>query len=273
MSQSRKGATVGRISAGEAIRRLKADGWERIASVMSDDPARGENYGLLFARGVERFWLNKDSVNALPPALAASDGDGTSDDPEALRSAYQAAACMGRCRLFGVDAGELDGTLPTGLALAASVQWSAYLGEWIEAAGRLPRAWSETAEEVEALDRAVDLLTARTESWAVFLAVDEAYQDSVELASPAGPRLGPALRFALDSLDRFDGVLRDNAAYLAPVAGTELLNNLRSLLAPGYGRTLPWWLDGSLEDLWKRIREAAPAWLPVSLPTTRRTVR
>jgi hypothetical protein len=200
------------------------------------------------------------------PALASFSDDAQTEDSEACRAAYQVAACLGKCRLFGVDAGELDGTLPAGLAAAASRQWAAYVGEWIEAAGRLPGAWSESAEEVEALDRAVDLLTARMESWAVFLAVDESYQDSIELALPVGPRLGQAVRFALDVLDRFDRVLRDNAAYLAPVAGTELLNNWRSLLTPAYGRTLPWWLDGGLDDLWRKIREDPVAWLPGSSP-------
>jgi ATP-dependent helicase HepA len=196
------------------------------------------------------------------PALAAFNEQAGVDDPLARRAAYQVAACLGKCRLFGVELAELDGTLSAELAAAATEQWSAYLGEWIHAAGMLPQAWSEAAEEVEALDYAVDLLTARMECWEVFLAVDEAHQESVEVPSPAAPRLRQTLRFALDAQDRFDQVLRQNADYLALVAGTELLANWRSFLAADYRHTFPWWLDGSLEELLKRISEEFPGWLP-----------
>jgi hypothetical protein len=43
------------------------------------------------------------------PALASFSDDAQTEDSEACRSAYQVAACLGKCRLFGVDAGELDG--------------------------------------------------------------------------------------------------------------------------------------------------------------------
>jgi superfamily II DNA or RNA helicase len=166
--------------------------------------------------------------------------------------------------LFGVDLGELDGTLSVGVATAATLQWSVYLGDWILQTDRLAQAWVDAAEEIEAADASADLLTARMESWAIFLATDEAYQDALETKA-AHPKLKAALYAALDALGRFDEALQKNAVYLAPVAGTELLENWRRLLAPEYRASLPWWLAGDLERLFDQIRDSVPGWLPVKL--------
>lgn len=201
---------------------------------------------------------------ALAQASLAEFTANTEPSPPAVRAAYHLAACLGKCRLFIVDLGDTDGTLPPSVAVAAAEQWRRYIGEWTAATARLERAWTGAVEEVEAIDRAADLLSARMECWAVFLAVDEAYQDCVETASPVRGRLGSLLRSALDELDQFDAALRGEAVYLAPVAATELLDNWRRLLAVEYRRTLPWWLSGELEALMSS--GDAPAWLPKFLP-------
>ncbi|HEX4608971.1 MAG TPA: DEAD/DEAH box helicase, partial [Urbifossiella sp.] len=195
--------------------------------------------------------------------LAEFESDAESGLP-ALRAAYHLATCLGRCRLFAVALGETDGTLPPKVAVAATEQWRSHIDAWTVAAGRLEWVWTSVVEEVEALDRSADLLSARMESWAVFLALDEAYQDCVVAASPARRRLGTLLRAAVDELDRFDTALRGAASYLAPVAGTELLENWRRLLAADYRQTLPWWLTGELEGLLSAAD--TPAWLPRHLP-------
>jgi SNF2 family DNA or RNA helicase len=174
--------------------------------------------------------------------------------------------------LFGVDLGEGDGTLPAEVAVAAAEQWSSHLGEWILQADHLARVWGEAAEEPEALDASIDLLTARMESWAVFIAVDEAYQDALEVGDTGRGRLADVLRAALDALDRFDEGLGMHAVYLAPVAGTELLENWRRLLAPEYRATHPWWLAGDLERLFDQLREDLPAWLPQRLQRDKATI-
>lgn len=198
-------------------------------------------------------------------ALATLRDDSDVTDEPARRAAYQLAVALGHCRLFGVDLGEADGTLPVSVATAATLQWSAYLGDWILQAERLAQAWVDADEEVEALDASNDLLTARMESWAVFLATDEAYQDALENKAAAHPRLRDALRAALDTLARFDETLQQNTVYLAPVAGTELLENWRRLLAAEYRVRLPWWLAGDLERLFDPIRDGVPGWLPAKL--------
>ncbi len=209
-------------------------------------------------------WMESFRQALAQAPLAEFENDAEPGLP-ARRAAYHLAACLGRCRLFAVALGEVDGTLPPRVAAAAAEQWRSHIDAWTVAAGRLERVWSGLVEEVEALDRSADLLSARMESWAVFLALDEAYQNCIVTASPARGRLGTLLRAAVDELGRFDTALRGAAIYLAPVAGTELLENWRRLLAAEYRLTLPWWLAGELETMLSAAE--ASEWLPRSIPT------
>jgi ATP-dependent helicase HepA len=201
---------------------------------------------------------------ALAPLALLRDDSDIADEP-ARRAAYQLAASLGHCRLFGVNLGEVDGTLSIGVATAATLQWSICLRDWLLQTDQLAHVWAEAAEEVEALDASADLLTARMESWAVFLAADEAYHEALEADASGRSRLSNTLRAALDALGRFDDVLQRNSVYLAPVACTELLENWRRILAPEYRTTPPWWLAGNLESLFDQVRENGPTWLPQTL--------
>lgn len=55
-----------------AQRLLKANGWEHVHTAMTSDP-NTKAYGMLFAKGLvsekdsQEFWLNKDTLNNLPP--------------------------------------------------------------------------------------------------------------------------------------------------------------------------------------------------------------
>lgn len=213
--------------------------------------------------GSDPLGWREDLREALAQPLLAVFADcSAAVDGTHRRAAYSVAVCLGKCRLGGVDPCDLDGTLPARMAISALGQWQDYLVQWVAAVEQLPCAWSEAAEEVEALDLAVDLLSARMNSWAVFLAVDEAYEDSVETASEFRTQLREALRFTLDALNGFDEALRRQVVALAPVAGTEFLANWRSMLAAEYRAVLPWWLDGSLEDLWRQVGPGTPGWIP-----------
>ena len=51
----------------EVIATLKANGWEHTATVMADDASpENHEFGLRFAKGTERFWLNLYTINGLP---------------------------------------------------------------------------------------------------------------------------------------------------------------------------------------------------------------
>jgi hypothetical protein len=48
----------------DAMSVLRGRGWEHTLSATKAGPSK--DYGLLFERGAERFWLNRDTMNSLP---------------------------------------------------------------------------------------------------------------------------------------------------------------------------------------------------------------
>lgn len=50
----------------KAMSALQNEGWEKRMTVMSDESTRSDGYGILYAKGDERFWLNKDTIENLP---------------------------------------------------------------------------------------------------------------------------------------------------------------------------------------------------------------
>jgi SNF2 family DNA or RNA helicase len=199
------------------------------------------------------------------PDLAAFDRG--EDTAAARRAAYRLAAALGHCRLFGVDLGELDGSLDVAVGLGAAVQWEEYLRDWVEDAECLGRRWEQASEEIEALDFTLDLLIARMEAWAVFVAIDEAYQSCLETADPKRVPFATVLDESFVALDRFDKSLQEQADLLALAADTRLLENWRQALAPEYRTALPWWLDGSLEADAAHLAEQGLTWQPLRLPS------
>ncbi len=195
------------------------------------------------------------------PGLAGFDA-GAAPGPSEKRAAYRLAVALGKCRLFGVALGPLDGSLAPSLGLAAAEQWLHYLPEWASDAQRLEDDCQRADDEVEELDRCADLLVARMESWAAFLAIDEAYQESVETAWAEHARFAAVLDEAFAALERFDAELSACADLLSAVAGSRLLENWRKLLAEDFRHSLPWWLGGGLEHEARAVEGAALAWQP-----------
>ncbi len=181
---------------------------------------------------------------------------------DARAAAYELALALGKCRLSGTQAGvDLPSTLSPSWAVAAAGVLEKYLGEWAEDARTLAERWEQADDVVEAEDLCLGLLRARMEAWAVWVAVDEVYQESLEKGD-TDPRLTPALDRLLDSLERLDENLRQEADLLSLAAGTNVLDNWRALLAPRYREDLPWWLDGTLEEAARRLDGRALATQP-----------
>src|SRR5207244_539167 len=111
------------------------------------------------------------------------------DTEPGRRAAYQLAAALGRWRRFGVAAGAEDGTLPVPLAVGALEQWFLYAQEWQSLARDLPERWLAASTRIEADSLCLDLLEARMETWAVFVAADEAYEDSLFTGNSARQNL------------------------------------------------------------------------------------
>jgi SNF2 family DNA or RNA helicase len=200
------------------------------------------------------------------PALA--DFAAAGDTPAARRAAYRLASALGHCRLFGVGLGGRDGSLDVAVGLGAALQWAEYLREWVEEARHLGQRWERAAEEAEAIDYALDMLIARMEAWAVFVAVDEPYQECLETGAPEQARFAAVLDGSFADLEKLDTLLLEQTGVLAVATETRLLANWRAALAPEYRTALPWWLDGTLEARAAALRELGLAWQPRRLHPT-----
>jgi CRISPR-associated endonuclease/helicase Cas3 len=188
----------------------------------------------------------------------------------ACRAAYWLAVVLGHCRLEDVDLGELDGSLPEAAALAACRRFVRLVPAWCEDAQRLDKKLLTAQGLVEENDICFELLEARMEAWAAYVAIDEAYQVSVEDRSPRQAAFGQALDEVLDRLEEFDRELQAQADLLAAgIARYPLLTNWRESLGPAYREVLPWWLDGRLEDEAARIANDPETWLPRKLRSAR----
>jgi hypothetical protein len=181
------------------------------------------------------------------------------DDEEDQRAAYQLAAALGRCRLFGVDLGEDDETLAVPVALAAVRQWLVYAEQWRRQAKDLPQRWDAASSEIEADSLCFDLLEARMESWAVFVAVDEAYEECLHSGDPGYGAFVLKLDRMMEEMDELDAALIEQKDLLCVAAGTCLLKNWKQLLSQEYADTLPWWLDGALEAVHQQLLAEATA--------------
>jgi CRISPR-associated endonuclease/helicase Cas3 len=115
---------------------------------------------------------------------------------------------------------------------------------------------------VEENELCFGLLEARMQAWGVYIAIDEAYQVSVEDRSAEKDELGRALDEVLDRMAEFDRELQARTDLLARIARYPLLENWRGSLGADYREVLPWWLDGRLEEEAETVAKEAGGWLP-----------
>lgn len=186
-------------------------------------------------------------------------------------AAYELAAALGRCRLFGVAPGDdLDGTLTTPLALAAARVLRDLLESGITDARELGERWDAAAEAHAAEDLCLNLLESRMECWAAYLAIDEAYAECMEAQDTDLGGFTGILDSLLAAIETFDQELQRQSGLLSVAAETELLQNWRNLLAAPYREPLPWWLDGSLEEAARRVQQEALTSQPDEIARRRR---
>jgi hypothetical protein len=202
----------------------------------------------------DSFGYLEDLRDALAdPALhdVAPDGYATS---EAALAAYQVAVCLGYCRLHGLSPGnDLPNVLAPHLAIAAATRLANLLPEWVEKANRLGEAWENVGSAAEADDLCIGLLKRRNWAWAIDLVTGEAYVLASSEGNPGAAPLAAAIDQMHGILDRFDDALAAQIEILSTLCGTNWLANQRADLAPELRDNLPWWLDGRLEEIVRRI--------------------
>ena len=200
------------------------------------------------------------------PALSQFSENAEAVGPDGRRAAYQLAAAIGWCRLFGRKVDEsIDGVLRWDMAEAAAKELTDRLHRWTESARSLEQRWFSTPEPLEAVQLCLGLLHLRMKAWAVQAAIDEAYVDSwADQEELPADRLEAAIGPMGDALEAFDVELcqRRNLELLCVATETTLLENWRAILVGPYADALPWWLDDTLEVVSQEVEDKAVASQP-----------
>jgi hypothetical protein len=192
-----------------------------------------------------------DPLQCLPPLMhtrATLESQLCSEtlDPNAEAMCYRTVLALGRCRLFGVKVAEECDFTPGPLAFGhASRQLIEHLLGLIESFADLDKR----VDEVGAYGHrniALELLEARMDAHAAYLALDEAYAAALYDGSPEVPAMSRRLAQVRRLINLFDGNLQKNLPLLRLAASTYLLDNWRRLLAPTHRDCPPWWLDGCI---------------------------
>lgn len=185
----------------------------------------------------------------------------------AKEAALQLAIALGRCRLFGADTEEAaQGALPTGVAVDAARQLECELEGWTCEAKVLAEDLDRCEDLIEIHSLCCEKLENAMDAWASFLAIDEAYQLDLEQGAGGLSTFGEVLDSCLERLEIFHAGLREQSEHLALAAETELLENWRKMLADEFKQALPWWLNGTLEQvLIQRDQEMGSAFPSLAL--------
>ena len=186
--------------------------------------------------------------------------------PEACEAAFHVAMALGYCRLFGITIPDgLDGVLSSNVAIAAADYLCESIERWSVDARNLEMLWDQSDPTVGEL-LCYDMLEARMDCWATFVAVDEAFEAAAGEREPDVVAFNTAMERLLDKLEEFDLALQDEGTVelLSVVAGGELLGNWKRLLADEYREPPAWWLDGGLEQVQRNLDEELEATLPRS---------
>ncbi len=202
------------------------------------------------------FWENELRLALEDPALAVFETDG-SPGPGAHAAAYRLALCLGWCRALRIELpADLDGILPAAEAMAAAEKLIRNIQIWLAEVNELPSRWEEAPPGTEE-SLCADILQARLDAWAAFLAISEAYDDCVDQDEPAEEQFTQVMDRLLDALDEFDRALQNPEilALLSSLTGTPVLNNWRKMLGVPNDEFSPWFLDGTLERESQRIEK------------------
>jgi hypothetical protein len=197
--------------------------------------------------------------------------DISADTEQARRAAYWLAVVLGNCRLRELDLGDEDGSLAVPVALTAGRRLATLLTHWSHDAWRLEERLDDTSGAVEINDLCFDLLEARMEAWAAFLAIDEAHQACTAEKAPQCQEFTALMDLLLDRMSDLDRQMQGQLDLLSLVAPYPLLDNWKRALGPTYAQALPWWLDGRLQEAAAQVQQDAENWLPRRLPRPDRT--
>ena len=178
--------------------------------------------------------------------------------PEAEAAAFELAVALGQCRVCGVDVpADLDGTLPVPVAQAACRVLVLVCEELIEDIRRLPEELGE-ASSLKAELLLGDFFERMMKKYMAMNAIFECYERILEEDDPAKAEFEADLDRAVNAIRKLDDVLcePDHLYVLSEIVYLPVYWNWKSVLAEPYRSVPPWWLDGTLEAVARKVAEA-----------------
>lgn len=164
---------------------------------------------------------------------------------QSRRAAVDLAVALGKCRLHGVELGEDDGTLSFAMAKAAVDQLVIGTAELIESAEKLGERYDNTYDPVEIHDHVTFLIEDRIDSWAAFIAIDDAYGAELE-KNDSDDAMPTKLMPLISLIEKYDDVLMKNMDILT-IIDDRVIEKWKSSLRADFAEFLPWFLDGRIE--------------------------
>jgi hypothetical protein len=177
-------------------------------------------------------------------------------------AAYWLAVAWGQRRLFnpgGTESAHSATPLPRHLASPACRELCRQVRQWTRQAEMLP-AHLAACDNRTGHALCSNLLRARTEAWAAFLAIDTPCTEALRAGdadAEGAETFQEEVGQVFEDMTAFDSALQAVESSLASMLPTELLTEWRKALANPYREAPPWWLDGSLELLAERQAAAA----------------
>ena len=170
--------------------------------------------------------------------------------PEAQSTIVMLAQTLGYCRLFGITVPpDLDGSLPAPIAMTAAELILNVLQETDRDLDAYPELAQKLRTDEELQQLACDFLRIRMNAWASFVAIDEASLAADRDRVPEAESLSQKVLDAVSRLQAIDIAMQRDIELFSYAAKTRLLENWRRQLSEEYQLCLPWWLDGTLENV------------------------
>jgi len=193
---------------------------------------------------------------------------GAEVSPEAEAAAFELAVALGQCRVCGVEVpADLDGTLPVPVAQAACRVLARTCEELIEDIRRLPDELGE-ASPMEADLLLGDCFERLMQRYTAMNAIFECYERILEEDDPAETEFEKDLDRAVNAIRKLDDVLwePDHLYVLSEVVNLPVYWNWKNVLGEPYRSAPPWWLDGTLEAVARKVSEAFRQPIPTAVP-------
>ena len=176
-------------------------------------------------------------------------------DDAARDAAFAVAVALGHCRISGQRSGDTEGPVAAATALDAA-EHGCWLGTTLLTRfEELLDPARITTDSFHDLDIRCSIIQTRDDLWAASVVIDET-EESLALEDPLSSRVTDQLIQLDEITSALDDILLGHIDELSPVVGLPLLDNMRSGVGEALLSSLPWWLNGTIEQAAARARDA-----------------